>query len=92
MGEIISKIRSYSILQQTGLKTFKNLTSHNVIPAELEHKISNYIKESVEMKRKSNVEEENKFIIALPNSFRDDLLKECNKKVFSELIFFKNLS
>lgn len=44
------------------------------------------------MKRKSNIDEENKFIEHLPSSFREDLLKECNKKVFTELLFFKNLS
>lgn len=92
VGEIISKIRSYSLLQQTNLKTFRNISSTNSIPSELTHRISNYIKESVEMKRKSNISEENKFIETLPNSFKEDLLKECNKKIFTELLFLKNLS
>jgi len=63
-----------------------------LIDTEIQDKITNYIKESTIIKRNSNIEEEKNFITKLPQSFKEELLKEMNKNIWNGMIFFRNLS
>lgn len=63
-----------------------------MIDTEIQDKITNYIKESTIIKRNSNIEEEKNFITKLPQSFKEELLKEMNKNIWNGMIFFRNLS
>lgn len=63
-----------------------------MIDTEIQDKITNYIKESTIIKRNSNIEEEKNFITKLPQSFKEELLKEMNKNIWNGMMFFRNLS
>jgi hypothetical protein len=57
VGTLISNIRSQDIEKSKNLKTFKQLSDKYGLPDELEWKINNYIEESVNIRKKFNVEE-----------------------------------
>ena len=56
VGTLISNIRAQDIEKGKNFKTFKQLSDKYNLPVELEWKISNYIEESVNIKKKFNIE------------------------------------
>ena len=91
VGTLISNIRSQDIEKFKHSKTLKQLSDKYDLPNELEWKISNYIEESVNIKKNFNIEEEKAFLENLPTDLKKEYLKESNKTIFENLIFFKNL-
>ena len=62
IGTLISNIRSQDLEKGKNFKTFKQLSDKYGLPVELEWRISNYIEESVNIRKKFNIEEEHSFI------------------------------
>lgn len=91
VGTLISNIRAQDLEKCKSSKTFKHLSEKYRLPVELEWRISNYIEESVNIKKKFNVEEEQSFIQSLPQTMKKEYLKESNKSVFHALPFFSSL-
>ena len=56
IGTLISNIRSQDLQKERNFKTFKQLSDKYSLPSELEWKISNYIDESVNIRKKFNIE------------------------------------
>jgi hypothetical protein len=52
------------------------------ISSDLFLKVTNYIEESNNIKKKFNIEEENKFVETLPRIFKKDYLSQSNKSIF----------
>ena len=75
VGILISNIRAQDIEKGKKFKTFKQLSDKYSLPVDLEWKISNYIEESVNIKKKFNIEEEHTLIKGLPTTMRKDFLK-----------------
>ena len=57
IGTLISNIRSQDLEKGKNFKTFKQLSDKYGLPVELEWRISNYIEESVNIRKKFNIEE-----------------------------------
>ena len=55
-------------------------------------KISNYIEECSNIKKKFSIEEDSAFVSSLPSAIKTSFLRESNKKIFDKLPFFKNLT
>jgi len=91
VGTLISNIRSQDIERIKNSKTLKQLSDKCSLPNELESKISNYIDESVNIKKNFNIAEEKLFLENLPSDLKKEYLKESNKAIFENLTFFKNL-
>jgi hypothetical protein len=91
VGSLISNIRSQDIERGKNLKIFKKLADKNRIKEELSWKINNYIEEHANIKKLFNIEEEVQFVEKLPAAYRIDYLKEANKTVFQNLLFFNNM-
>ena len=91
IGTLISNIRAQDLEKSKNFKTFKQLSDKYDLPSELEWRISNYIDESVNIKKKFNIEEEKTFVKSLPSTMKKDYLKESNKSIFQELPFFSSL-
>ena len=91
IGTLISNIRSQDLEKSKNFKTFKQLSDKYDLPSELEWRISNYIDESVNIRKKFNIEEEKTFVESLPSTMKKDYLKESNKSIFQELPFFSSL-
>lgn len=91
IGTLISNIRAQDIEKGKNLKTFKQLSDKYNLPVDIEWRISNYIEESANIRKKFNIEEEHTFIKNLPSTMRKEYLKESNKSIFQELPFFANL-
>lgn len=89
VGELIMKIKSRDEEKKKQVKLFKKITESSSVSNELNWKITNYIEESINMKKKFDFEEEYKFIANLPKYLKYDFLKETNKTVFSQLPFFR---
>ena len=62
VGNIISSIRSYDVLKHRDLKIFNQINEENQLSETLATSVKNYIKESAELKRNFNIEEESGFI------------------------------
>jgi potassium voltage-gated channel Eag-related subfamily H protein 5 len=92
VGSLISNIRSQDLEKSKKYKIFRSLAEKNSISTELSLRIGNYIEESNNIKKKFNIEEENRFIDALPRIFKKDYLKEANKSIFQKIFFFTNLA
>ena len=91
IGTLISNIRAQDIEKGKNFKTFKQLSEKYQLPNELEWRIGNYIEQSVNIKKKFNIEEEQSFIRSLPSTIKKEYLKESNKSIFNELPFFGSL-
>lgn len=91
VGTLISNIRAQDLEKSKNFKTFKQLTDKYQLPPEIEWKINNYIEESVNIRKKFNVEEEHTFIKHLPETLKKEYLQENNKTIFQELPFFGSL-
>lgn len=91
VGTLISNIRQQDLEKSKNFKMFKQLADKNNLPEELSWKINNYIEESVNIKKKFNIEEESIFVEKLPAGFKREFLKESNKVIFQNLVFFKSL-
>ena len=91
IGTLISNIRAQDLEKSKNFKTFKQLSDKYDLPSELEWRISNYIDESVNIRKKFNIEEEKTFVESLPSTMKKDYLKESNKSIFQELPFFSGL-
>jgi hypothetical protein len=91
VGTLISNIRIQDLEKSKNFKTFKQLTDKYDLPTDLEWRINNYIEESVNIRKKFNVEEEHSFIKKLPSGIKKEYLKESNKVIFQKLPFFCNL-
>ena len=91
VGMLISNIRSQDIEKSKNYKTFKQLSDKYELSNELEWKINHYIEESVNIRKKFNLEEENNFLQKLPSDLKKDYLKESNRSIFYHLTFFGNL-
>ena len=59
---------------------------------EVKEKIMNFINESSDMKRKYNIEEEEKLLSGLPVSLSDDYYREANFEALQGLQFFRHVS
>ena len=92
VGTLISSIRNEEMEKNKKLKMLKNLSEKNNISRDLTFKINNFIKEASNIKKKFDVEENNKFIHSLPSSFKTDFLRESNKAMFRFLPFFNLLT
>ncbi|MCB0370085.1 MAG: hypothetical protein KDD45_11835 [Bdellovibrionales bacterium] len=57
VGTLISNIRAQDIEKGKNFKTFRQLSDKYSLPVELEWRISNYIEESVNIRKKFNIEE-----------------------------------
>ena len=57
------------------IKLFKKITESSPVSNELNWKITNFIEESINMKKNFNYEEEYKFINNLPKYLKYDFLK-----------------
>jgi virulence-associated protein VapD len=91
IGTLISNIRAQDLEKGRNFKTFRQLSDKYALSSELEWRISNYIEESVNIRKKFNIEEERHFISSLPATMKKDYLKESNKSIFQELPFFGTL-
>lgn len=91
VGTLISNIRAQDIEKSKNYKTFKKLAEKSALPEELSWRINNFIEESVNIKKKFNIEEENCFVNKLPTGFKKEFLKESNKAIFQNIIFFSSL-
>ena len=91
VGTLISNIRAQDIEKGKNFKTFKQLADKYNLEPELEWKINNYIEESVNIRKKFNVEEENQFLDRLPKDLKVMYLKQSNRSLFQELPFFSQL-
>ena len=91
VGTLICNIRSQDLEKGHNFKTFKQLTDKYSLSENLEWKISNFIQESVNIRKKFNVEKERSFIENLPDTLRKEYLKESNRNIFQDLPFFGNL-
>ena len=91
VGMLISNIRSQDIEKSKNYKTFKQLSDKYELSNELEWKINHYIEESVNIRKKFNLEEENNFLQKLPSDLKKEYLKESNRSIFYHLTFFGNL-
>lgn len=91
MGTIISNIRAEDQKRSKKFKIFKKLTDQNHVPEDLTFKISNYIEESANLKKMFNFEEDQEFLNELPDNLRVSYLREANKEVMKQLVFFKDL-
>lgn len=91
LGTLISNIRAQDREKSRNMKMFKQLSDKYELPEDLEWRINNYIEESVNIRKKFNLEEENAFISILPVNLRKDYLQESNRSIFHELTFFGNL-
>jgi hypothetical protein len=91
IGTLISNIRAQDLEKGRNFKTFRQLSDKYALSSELEWRISNYIEESVNIRKKFNIEEERHFISSLPATMKKDYLKESNKSIFQELPFFGSL-
>ena len=92
VGSLISGIRQQDLEKCKKYKIFRSLALKNKISSDLFLKVSNYIEESNNIKKNFNIEEENKFIQALPAIFKKDYLNESNKSIFNNIVFFRNLA
>ena len=70
IGTLISNIRAQDIEKGRNFKTFKQLSDKYSLPSELEWRISNYIDESVNIRKKFNIEEEKAFVGSLPSTMK----------------------
>lgn len=91
VGTLISNIRSQDIEKSKNYKTFKQLSDKYELSDELEEKINHYIEESVNIRKKFNLEEENHFLHKLPVDLKKEYLKESNRTIFYSLVFFGGL-
>jgi len=91
VGTIISNIRSEDQLRNKKFKIFKKLADQNYVPEDLLFKISNYIEESSNLRKKYSQEEEKEFVEELPVALKVSYLREANKKVLKKLVFFRGL-
>jgi hypothetical protein len=91
VGTLISNIRSQDIEKSKNYKTFKQLSDKYELSDELEEKINHYIEESVNIRKKFNLEEENHFLQKLPVDLKKEYLKESNRTIFYSLVFFGGL-
>ena len=91
VGTLISNIRSQDIQKSKNYKTFKQLSDKYQLSDELEEKINHYIQESVNIRKKFNLEEENHFLQKLPVDLKKEYLKESNRTIFYSLVFFGGL-
>ena len=55
IGTLISNIRAQDLEKSKNFKTFKQLSDKYDLPSELEWRISNYIDESVNIRKKFNI-------------------------------------
>ena len=91
IGTLISNIRAQDIERGRNFKTFKQLNDKYELPGELGWRISNYIDESVNIRKQFNIEEEKSFVESLPTNMKKDYLRESNKSIFQHLPFFTGL-
>jgi hypothetical protein len=91
VGSIISSIRAQNQRRSKNFKIFKKLTGQNFVSEELAFKINNYIEESSNLRKKFNHEEDQGFLAELPDTLRLTYLREANKEVLKELVFFRGL-
>jgi hypothetical protein len=91
MGAILTSIRAENERRSKKFKIFKKLTTNNYVPEELEFQINNYIEESSNLKKKFNYEEDKEFISQLPQTLRVSYLREANRTVLRNLVFFRDL-
>jgi hypothetical protein len=89
VGELIMNIRSKDDEKKKQIKLFKKITESSEISNELNWKITNYIEESINLKKNFNFDEEYKFIGNLPKYLKYDFLKQTHKTVFNNLPFFR---
>lgn len=89
VGELIMNIRSKDDEKKKQIKLFKKITESTEISNELNWKITNYIEESINLKKNFNFDEEYKFIGNLPKYLKYDFLKQTHKTVFNNLPFFR---
>ena len=54
--------------------------------------MENFINESIDMRRKYNIEEEEKLLSSFPQSILEEFRKETNISIFHDIPFFKHLS
>ena len=92
VGSIIRKITSYDEGKEKNMKTFTRMQEKSEISNELTKKMTNFIHESVDMKRKYNIQEEENLLAGLPESILEEYRKETHVKIFRNIPFFRHIS
>lgn len=70
----------------------RRLAEDNDISVGLHSKINNFIQESDKVKKSLMFEADKELLSKLPADIKAEYLKECNKKIFNHLFFFKDLT
>ena len=92
VGQILNNINSGESEKETNIKVFMRMKEREPLSLHAKSRIINYINESSDMKRKYNVEEEERLKSSLPEALLEEFHREINHKMFESLPFFKHVS
>ena len=85
VGQILNNINSGESEKETNIKVFMRMKEREPLSLHAKSRIINYINESSEMKRKYNVEEEERLKSSLPEALLEEFHREINHKMFESL-------
>ena len=92
VGQILNNIKSCETEKETNIKIFMRMKEKEPLSLSAKNRIINYINESSDMKRKYNIEEEERLKSSLPETLLEEFHKEINYNMFENLPFFKHIS